>query len=231
MTTDPRLFAIADLHLQGGGDKPMDVFGAHWTGHFAHICEDWRLRVRPCDLVLVPGDISWAMTLEEALPDIRDIGALPGRKLLLRGNHDYWWSSLSRLRAALPEGMHALQNDAFAFSGCVIAGARGWICESADEQDRKIYLREAQRLELSLKEARRIAPHGRLIAMMHYPPVNERGEDTLFTALLEAYGATDCVYGHLHGAALRGAFSGRRGPVRYRCVSCDCLGFALCAIT
>ena len=106
------IFAIGDLHLPGGDMKPMDVFGAHWENHFERISEDWRAKVTDEDVVLIPGDISWAMQLGDALEDLRRIALLPGRKLILRGNHDYWWSSLTQLRCALPESMHAVQNDA-----------------------------------------------------------------------------------------------------------------------
>lgn len=98
------LFAIGDLHLPGGEEKPMDIFGDHWENHFAHIAADWRARVKDGDVVLIPGDISWAMQLERAVPDLQKIGALPGRKVLIKGNHDYWWNSVSKLRRVLPEG-------------------------------------------------------------------------------------------------------------------------------
>ncbi|MBS7299823.1 MAG: metallophosphoesterase, partial [Eubacteriales bacterium] len=139
------VYAIGDLHLPGGDDKPMAVFGAHWEGHWEKICQDWRARVTTQDVVLVPGDISWAMQLEHALDDLHAIAALPGRKILLRGNHDYWWSSLTRVREALPEGMYALQNDAMEMEGIVFAGSRGWTLpgsEAATGEDLKIYQRE-----------------------------------------------------------------------------------------
>ena len=152
-----RLFAIGDLHLPGGDDKPMDVFDPGWNGHFFRISEDWRERVSPEDTVLIPGDISWALQLGNALPDLQAIGELPGRKILLKGNHDYWWTSLSRVRAALPEGMQVLQYDAIDLGDIVICGSRGWNQPTEDtpleKEDEKIYLRELQRLELSLQAA------------------------------------------------------------------------------
>ena len=150
------IFAIGDLHLPGGDKKPMDVFGSHWEHHFERICADWRSRVKPEDIVLIPGDISWAMQLGDALSDLRDIAKLPGTILLLRGNHDFWWSSLSQLRACLPENMHAVQNDAFDAGTCVFCGTRGWtipLGQNATAQDEKLYRREAMRLEMSLKDA------------------------------------------------------------------------------
>ncbi len=225
------VFAISDLHLPGGDVKPMDVFGTHWEHHFERIQADWRERVAPDDLVLLPGDISWAMRLSDAVPDLAAIAALPGRKALLRGNHDYWWSSITQVRAALPEGMHALQNDALRFDGVVVCGSRGWLCPgtaalSAD--DEKVYARELTRLELSLVDAqKKRQPGDRLTAMLHYPPFADRCRPTEVTALLARYGVEDAVYGHLHGAGLCGAFSGEMDGVRYHQASCDGLGFRL----
>lgn len=228
------IFAISDLHLPGGTCKPMDVFGAHWAGHFERICTDWRARVQADDLVLLPGDLSWAMQMEQALPDLYAIGALPGRKVLLRGNHDYWWNGIGRVRAALPAGMFALQNDALRFGRHVLCGTRGWLCPGAQQfgaEDERIYRREVQRLELSLQQAVRRAEEGpepgELLAMMHYPPFAEKETPTGFTALLEAFGVRTVVYGHLHGAALQSAFSGELRGTVYHQVSCDGLHFAL----
>ncbi|MGN1250027.1 MAG: metallophosphoesterase [Candidatus Spyradocola sp.] len=225
-----RIYAIGDLHLPGAQSKPMDVFGAHWEGHFEKIEQDWRSRVQPEDLVLVPGDLSWAMTLEEATPDLQRICALPGRKLLLRGNHDYWWSSLTRVRALLPEGNWALQNDARVIGDAVFCGTRGWnvISEtSTDAQNLKIYRREVMRLELSLKDAAAKAQGHPIVCMLHFPPFGEKREASGFTELLESYGVHTCVYGHLHGEGIRAAFEGERGGVNYKLVSCDSLGFRL----
>ncbi len=225
-----RLFAIADLHLPGGQDKPMDVFGSQWDGHFEKIAADWRERVSEEDLVLLPGDLSWALSFEDALPDLSAVFALPGKKALLRGNHDYWWPSVSRLRAAVPENVFVLQNDALDFPDFVVAGSRGWVIPrpgSKGGQDEKLYKRELVRLELSLKHARAVAPDKPLLAMLHYPPTQEEGRESGFTELLEAYGARACFYGHLHGASLKEAFNGEMGGVLYRNVSSDGLGFKL----
>lgn len=227
-----RIFAIGDLHLPGGQLKPMDIFGAHWEGHFDKICADWCARVTEEDVVLLPGDLSWAMTLEEAEPDLAAICTLPGRKILLRGNHDYWWSSLSQLRACLPENMHAVQNDAFDAGECVFCGTRGWtipLGQNAAAQDEKLYRREVLRLEMSLKDAARIANGRPIFAMMHYPPLlpETARQGTEFTRLLSEYGVKRCVYGHLHGQSVQRGFSGSYRGVRYDLVSCDALGFAL----
>ncbi len=224
------IYAIGDLHLPGGDEKPMDVFGGHWENHFAKISEDWCAKVKPEDLVLIPGDISWAMQLSDALPDLEAIGALPGKKVLLRGNHDYWWGSITKLREALPLGMYALQNDAFLLGGRVICGTRGWLVPGdagLSQEDQRIYEREILRLEMSLKEAERIAPGLDKLVMMHYPPFNEKRTDSGFTKLLEQYRAKDLVYGHLHGFGLKYGFTGIRNDVRYYQVSCDGLHFSL----
>lgn len=221
------VYAISDLHLPAR-QKPMDIFGVHWERHFEKIAEDWRGRVQQEDIVLLPGDLTWAMHLEEALEDLNRVGELPGRKLILRGNHDYWWSAIGRVRRALPEGMYALQNDVLQLDGMLFAGSRGWTIpmgESPDENDVRIYRRERMRLEMSLRAARARDAEAPLIVMMHYPPLTESA--TGFSDLLEAYGVGDCVYGHLHGAGLNGAVRGERNGVRYHQVSCDGLHFKL----
>lgn len=220
------VFAIGDLHLPGGDDKPMNVFGAHWEGHFDRIRADWRQKVAQEDIVLIPGDISWAMQTEQALPDLLAIGELPGKKVLLRGNHDYWWCGITRLREILPKGMYAVQNDAMALDGVVICGTRGWTLPGSDAkaEDEKIYSRELMRMVMSLERAKALKGD-RLIVMCHYPPLGEGGARTRLSELLEKYMPDDVVYGHLHGASLRGAVTGLIGGIRYHCVSCDGLNF------
>lgn len=222
------IFAIGDLHLSGSGAKPMDVFGRHWENHFGQITERWLSMVSPEDTVLIPGDISWAMQFEEATIDLRRIAQLPGTKVLLRGNHDYWWSSITRLRAYLPQDMLALQNDSVALAGVALCGTRGWDFPTEsfplEAQEEKVYRRELIRLELTLQSAKR---HGLpILAMMHYPPLLQDHRDTAFTALLERYGVAMCVYGHLHSAGIQNGFSGEHNGVQYRLVSCDAIDFS-----
>ena len=220
------VFAIADLHLPAA-QKPMDIFGPHWKDHFQRIRADWLSRVGPEDTVLLPGDLSWAMRLEEAEDDLAAIGRLPGRKILLRGNHDYWWSSIGRVRRALAEGMYALQNDSLLLDGRLYAGTRGWTLPGpeAGADDLRIYARERLRLEMSLKHARARDGEKPITALMHYPPLTD--DQPGFSDLLQAYGVSDCVYGHLHGAAIHGGVRGLRDGVRYHQVSCDGLDFNL----
>lgn len=225
-----RLFAVGDLHLPGGQDKPMDVFGGHWDGHFDKIRADWLAKVGQDDVVLLPGDLSWAMTMQDAHEDLQAILALPGKKVLLRGNHDYWWPAISRLNAYLPANAFAVQNNAVDLGAVVVAGTRGWVLPKAgrtDAQDAKIYARELQRLEMSLKDARQKADGRAIVVMMHYPPLNELGEESGFTSLIEASGVPLVVYGHLHAEGLHFAFQGQRNGVEYANVSCDGLGFTL----
>jgi predicted phosphohydrolase len=220
------VFAISDLHLPAR-EKPMDVFGAHWENHFDRISEDWIRRVGEDDTVLLPGDLTWAMRLEDAMEDIGRVDALPGKKIILRGNHDYWWSSIGRVRRALGENTFALQNDSLLIDGRLYAGSRGWTIpgEDADADDVRIYERERMRLEMSLQHARRRDEQMPITVMMHYPPLSE--EAVGFSDILAQYGVTDCVYGHLHGAGLYGAVRGDRGGIRYHQVSCDGLDFKL----
>ena len=220
-----RIFAISDLHLPARR-KPMDIFGPHWENHFERIRDSWLSQVTEEDVVLLPGDFTWAMRLDEAMEDIGKVGVLPGRKILLRGNHDYWWGGIGQVRRALPEGMYALQNDAMEMEGIVFAGSRGWTLpgsEAATGEDLKIYQRERLRLEMSLKAARRLGEEKPLIVMMHYPPFSTACEG--FSDLLSQYGVDKCVYGHLHGAGLQAAFNGVKYGVTYYQVSCDGLNF------
>lgn len=222
------IYAIGDLHLSDG-DKPMDVFGPHWANHFDRIREDWRARVTDGDIVLIPGDISWAMRMEEAIENLRSIAELPGRIIMIRGNHDYWWSAISRVRAALPEGFFAIQNDCVMLDGILFAGSRGWLLpgEAHDVDDVRIYERELLRLEMSLSAARRKHETAPLIGMLHYPPRTEKQIDTGFTELFERYSCAHVVYGHLHGPALKNVYSGVHKGIHYHQVSCDGLNFSL----
>ena len=206
----------------------MDVFGDHWLNHFERIREDWLQKVEAQDVVLLPGDLSWAMHLEEAAEDLARIGELPGKKLLLRGNHDYWWSSIGRVRRALPEDCFALQNDSLLLDGVLFAGSRGWQIPGepeGDSDDARIYRRERQRLEMSLRHARARSADAPLVVMMHYPPRSDSSEG--FSDILKNYNVERVVYGHLHGAGLAGAIRGEMDGVIYHQVSCDGLDFKL----
>lgn len=229
-----KLFAIGDLHLPGGDDKPMDVFGSHWEGHFQRIRQDWLQRVSQEDVVLIPGDISWAMQLEQAKPDLQAIAELPGRKIIIKGNHDYWWNTLSQVKSALPEGMEAIQHSALDVGCAVVCGTRGWNIPTREAAlppaDMKIYSRELLRLEMALQEGARLAQEKPLVVMMHYPPLYAMEKETEFAALLEKYPVHTVVYGHLHGAGLKARFCGQHREINYQLVSCDGLDFHLAEI-
>jgi len=229
-----RLFAIGDLHLPGGDEKPMDVFGDHWEDHFARISQDWLARVTEEDVVLIPGDTSWAMQLSAAIPDLKAIGELPGRKILIKGNHDYWWGGIGQVRRALPEGMQAIQHDVVDLGDAVICGTRGWAYPTEEtplsQEDERIFNREMIRLELALQAAVKAAGERPIVVMLHYPPLYNLDKDTPFTRLLEKYPVHTVVYGHLHGAGIRAGFTGEWQGIRYLLTSCDSLGFALAEV-
>ena len=229
-----RLFAIGDLHLPGGQEKPMDVFGGHWEDHFARIAQDWRERVTDDDVVLIPGDTSWAMQLSEAMPDLHAIGELPGRKILIKGNHDYWWGGIGQVRRALPQGMQAIQHDVVDLGDVVVCGTRGWAYPTEEtplsQEDERLFNREMIRLELALASAVKQAGERPIVVMLHYPPLYQQDRDTPFTRLLEKYPVQLVVYGHLHGAGIRAGFNGVWNGIRYMLTSCDSLRFSLAEV-
>ena len=187
------------------------------------------MRVKDEDIVLIPGDLSWGMHLDDALQDLNAIGELPGKKIITRGNHDYWWSSIGRVRDKLPKNMYALQNDSILLDGYLFAGTRGWLLptDEVEESDIRIFKRELGRLEMSLEHARRLSKDADIICMLHYPPLTDNVRDTDVTRVLEKYSVSHAVYGHLHGSALSGAFRGVHSGVRYHQVSCDGLDFRM----
>ncbi len=225
------VYAISDLHLSTSGDKPMDVFGGNWEGHFEKIKCDWLEKVTDEDVVLISGDISWAMKLENALSDLQQLAALPGKKVFIRGNHDYWWNGISRLRAAAPnEDFIFLQTDAVKIGEYIFIGSRGWTCPGSPdytEQDQKLYLREGERFRLAFAEADKLYTGvEKKIALIHYPPFHLKSEDTLFTKLFEEKGVEKVVFGHIHGAAYFPLKTERNG-VQYILAACDKVGFKL----
>lgn len=228
------VFAIGDPHLSSNDPKPMDIFGPQWANHPAPMFQHWRETVSDGDTVLIPGDISWAMDLEGALPDLQAIDELPGQKLLIPGNHDYWWSSLKRLRALPLRTIRFIQNDHVQIPGTdlFVCGTRGWLTpadrawKEDPEHNAKIYAREVWRLQLSLESARK-AGGARFLVMLHYPPVAEDHKPTDFTTLLENFGGVEqVVYGHLHSpGAHQRALRGEHRSIHYHLVSCDSLQF------
>lgn len=223
-----KIYAISDLHLSFSSNKPMDVFGREWKNHDARIRENWLQCVSVNDIVVIPGDISWGLRKDSTEEDFRWIHDLPGTKVLFKGNHDFWWTTSKKLNA-LYDDMFFIQNTYYAAGDIAICGTRGWdIPESCAEwsaHDEKIYQRELGRLRLSLESAKRDG-RKRIIAAVHYPPVERRHRRTGFTEILEEFGVEKVIFGHLHGqTAHRNAFTGISRGIEYRLVSCDYLHF------
>ena len=221
------LFAIGDTHLSLGADKPMDVFGGAWTGYVDKLRRNFEETVGPEDTVVLCGDVSWGMSLEEAKPDFAFLDALPGRrKLLLKGNHDYWWTTAAKMTRFFAENgfstLSILHNNCHFYGEAALCGTRGWFYEEdRGEHSAKIFNRELIRLETSLKAA----GERDKLCFLHYPPLYRGYRCQEILHLLERYGATLCCYGHLHGASHRMAFLGRENGVEYRLVAADYLGF------
>lgn len=221
------LFAIGDTHLSLGTDKPMDVFPG-WTGYVARLEENWRALVKPEDTVVIPGDISWAMGLDKTREDFAFLHALPGRKLILKGNHDYWWCTRRKMDTYLMENgfdsLTIVHNDTQTVDGCMaVCGTRGWFYDAEPDADKKVLLREAGRLRTSIAAAK--ATGLEPVVFLHYPPVfgGQTCEELL--SVLREEGVTRCYYGHVHGHGIRQAFQGERDGIRFTLVSADALQF------
>ncbi len=221
------LYVLGDLHLSLGEDKPMDVF-AGWNDYVGRLGENWRRLVTEDDTVVVAGDISWAMKLEETLTDFRFIDSLPGKKLFLKGNHDYWWTTKRKMDAFLQDNsLHTISilfNNAYRVGDCTVCGTRGWMLENDSPEDVKVINREAGRLRMSLEEGKKLG--GELIAFLHYPPYYRGIECSELMDVLLAYGVKRCYYGHIHGKKnFRLAHEGEYKGVDFRLISCDRVGF------
>lgn len=220
-----KIYAISDLHISTNTDKPMDVFGGNWVGYLDKIIADWQEKVTDDDLVLIGGDISWAMNLDDAKKDFDVLLKLKGKKIIIKGNHDYWWNAIGKVRDMIPDGFIALQNDSVKIGNVIVCGSRLWsVPGSPDftEQDNKIYLREIERLRLSLKSAQKLAQEGdKLIALVHFPPFNVRRESSAYTELFEEYKVNAVIYGHLHGKSVRADHLVIKNSIKYYLTSCD----------
>ncbi len=221
------LYVLGDLHLSLTSDKPMDVFGSKWADHAKRL-RDGFSPLTEKDTTVLCGDLSWGMSLEEAGEDLRFIDALPGRKIILKGNHDYWWTTAAKMQAFFDRlgirSIEILHNNCRLYGEIAICGTRGWFFEeeSGGAHDRKIMNREVMRLEASLKAA----GDREKLCFLHYPP--RYGADYVcreITGLLSAYGVRECYYGHLHGPGQKGAVQGWEEGVHYQMVSADYLGF------
>lgn len=223
------LYTIADLHLPLGIDKPMDIFGHAWAGYVDRLQYNWQRKIKPGDTVVLPGDFSWATYLEQSEKDFEFLHGLNGRKILLKGNHDYWWTTMNKLYSFTEEhgfdDVNFLQNNYFEYNGIALCGTRGWLnpsWESFGEEDGKIYDREVLRLELSLKAADN---YKEKYVFTHYPPLDIRRTPNKFTDMMKNFGVTKCFYGHLHAASHRNAVNGIEDGIEYRLISADYLQF------
>lgn len=238
------IFVIGDLHLSFKNPKPMDIFGENWAGHEEKIRRNWIENVKEKDLVILPGDFSWETYLEDTKLDFEYLNSLPGKKLLLKGNHDYWWTTVTAMRNFLKENnftnIDFLYNNSYEFENKIICGTRGWSIAD-EEMDKKLINRELIRLELSLKDG--IQKYGEnkenlgdkeIIVFMHYPPITKAKvisqQEAEFVELMKKYNVKRCYYGHLHGASIGDAIEGDVQGIEFKLVSADGLKFKLLKI-
>lgn len=229
------IYAIADLHLSFEQNKPMDIFGENWIGHEEKIRKNWIENVKSDDIVLLPGDFSWATYLQETKKDFEYLNALPGKKLMLKGNHDYWWTTVTSMRRFLKENnfknIDFIYNSAYECENYIIAGTRGWSAID-DESDEKVLNREFARLELSIKDGiNKYGTDKEIIVCMHYPPITNakiiNNEELEFVNIMKKYNVKKCLYGHLHSDSIKEAVEGNIDGIEYKLVSADGLDFEL----
>lgn len=225
------IYTIADLHLSFNTDKPMNIFGENWQNYEEKIKQDWVMRVKTEDLVILPGDFSWAMYLDETEKDFEFINKLPGKKILLKGNHDYWWTTITSMRRYMSEkgfiNIDFLCNNSYEFENKIIAGTRGWTI-SDEKEDIRLTNREVARLELSIKDG--ISKYGEdkeIIIFMHYPPITKKNMSTEYIKLMKKYNIKKCYYGHLHSSSIQDAVEGNIQGIDLKLVSSDGLNFEL----
>lgn len=236
------IYTIGDLHLSFHENKPMGIFGAKWNNHEEKIKDNWIKTVKNNDLVVLPGDFSWSTYLKDSYEDFEFLDSLPGKKILLKGNHDYWWTTVTSMKNFLKENnfknIDFIYNSAFEFENIIIAGSRGWSkLEEGDNQ--KLINREAARLELSIKHALEITENNNtenkeIVVFMHYPPITKENkfnnENNEFIQIMEKYNIKRCYYAHLHGAAINDAIEGQYWGINFKLVSADGLDFKLLKI-
>lgn len=222
------LYAISDLHLSFGTNKPMNIFGAKWENYTEKLQLNWQSVVKPDDVVIIPGDISWAMYIEESFEDFRFLNSLNGTKLIMKGNHDYWWTTISKMEKFFEDNnfnsIKILNHNSYMYNKTAICGTRGWTfpAENSTGDDKKIYEREKIRLVLSLEDAKSKNPE-EIIVSMHYPPLSEGNNE--FMKIMQEYGVSRCIYGHLHGFSHINAIEGDYDGIKLNLISCDYINF------
>ena len=228
------LYIIGDLHLSFGTDKPMDVFGGNWENHTEKLRQDWLSKVNQEDTVILAGDFSWATYLQDTYKDFEYINNLPGKKILLKGNHDYWWTTVTSMRNYLKENnfdnIDFLYNNSYEIENKIIVGTRGWALNDTENAEKMIN-REVARLELSIKYA--IEKYGEdkeIICIIHYPPIMKNSLKNKFTELMKKYSIKRCYYAHLHGNSHKEAIEGTVDEIEYKLISGDYLDFKLVKI-
>lgn len=235
------IYAIGDLHLSLNKEKPMDIFGGNWKNHEQKIKENWKNTVQDTDLVILPGDFSWEMHLKDMYNDFAYLNELPGKKLLLKGNHDYWWTTLAKMREFLQENkfenIDFVYNNSYLFEDKIIAGTRGWALNDTENSD-KMNHREEERLKLSLQSGVDNFGDKEIICIMHYPPIIEENKNDAnnqsknlkvsnYVQIMKDYNVKTCLYGHLHGESHKEAFEGIIEGINFKLVSSDYLDFKL----
>lgn len=231
------IYTIGDLHLSFKNPKPMNIFGENWKDHEEKIKKDWISKVKEEDTVIHPGDFSWGMKLEDTIPDFEYLKKLPGKKILLKGNHEYWWTTITNMKKFLIENdfknIDFIQNNSIVVENKIICGTRGWSLNNIEtENSKKILAREAIRLELSIKDAmsKNEKEEKEIIVFMHYPPITKQELNTDFFKLLKKYKIKRCYYAHLHGKSLEDAVQGDIEGIEFKVVSADGLDFKLLEI-
>lgn len=220
------VYGIGDLHFDYSKAKSMDIFGDNWIDHEEQIIESWKNKVKEEDIVLIPGDISWALKLEDAYFDLKRIDELPGKKVFIKGNHDYWWQSMKKMKDLDLESLFFIQNNAYHYKDIGIGGTRGWPsrdCDFFDQKDEKVFRRELLRLRNSLSSIDKNSKFK--IAMIHYPPFDMNLKPNEFVEVMKEFRIDLCIYGHLHSEGHRYIVEGEIDGIDFQCLSSDYLKF------
>lgn len=229
------IYVIADLHLSFNDNKPMDIFGDNWKNHYEKIKNNWIKKVNENDIVVLPGDFSWAMNIKDTYKDFEFLNDLPGKKILLKGNHDYWWTTLKKMNEFIEENefsnIEFIYNNSVLYENTIITGTRGWALLN-QEEDKKMIKRENARLKLALEDGiKKFGKDKEIIVFMHYPPLlNDKLEENKyldFYQTLKEYDVKKCYYGHLHGNSHKEAVIGNVGGITFKLISSDYIKFDL----